>query len=120
MDEHEQGLLHPDQFGHIKGCHDPRNESCPQNADVKFDCACKSARIVNRKPFKQVRVTDSQVGRGIRPEIVAELWPDGRLVLREAGRRLRVETTLGVIYEQCVARDARRAAMAKRNKRRTR
>lgn len=92
--------------------HNPLNDGCPHNEDASNACECK--RVVNRKPFKVCRVTDKSVGHGIRPAFVCEVWPDGRLVIREQGRKLRVATTLGTVYEQCLMRDARNAILLKR------
>lgn len=102
-------------IGHVKGCHNPRNEDCPQNTDAKFNCDCKStAPPKERKPYREVRVHDRNVGHGVRDHFVAEIWPDGKLVIREQGRRLRVETTLGVVYQDCLNRAARRIINEKR------
>lgn len=100
------------QSTNYKDHHDPHSETCPHNADPENACECK--RVVNRKPFRVCRVTDKSVGHGIRPSFVCEVWPDGRLVIREQGRKLRVVTTLGTVYEQCLMRDARNAILAKR------
>jgi hypothetical protein len=91
--------------------HDPRTH-CPHNVDPNAVCTCRRRR--QRKPYRTLRVADKNVSRGIRPQLILEVHPDGRLVLREQGRRTRVETTLGTVYEQCLAREARRAVAAKR------
>ncbi len=111
-------ILHPDQFGTIKPWHDPHDADCQQNFNVRADCSCK--RIVNRKAYRVVRVNDRSVSHGIRPRFVAEIWPDGRLVIREQGRKLRVETTLGAVYEGCLMREARRAMAVKQAARKAR
>lgn len=104
--------------------HKPRNEACPHNEDADAECNCKKLR--NRKPYRVVRVNDRNVGAGVRHNIIAELHPDGRLVLREAGRRRSsaVETSLGVIYERAlwvramnVARENKAARTARRKAR---
>lgn len=87
-----------------KDHHDPRNEDCPHNTSADLPCECKAKR--NRKPYRVVKVTDRSVGHGIRPQFITEIHPDGRLVIREQGRRHRVETTLGTVYENCLMRDA--------------
>jgi hypothetical protein len=93
--------------------HEPQNEDCLHNHDpITQPCTCKRKLI--RKPFRVVRVRDANVGHGIRPELSIEVYPNGRLVIREAGRRMRVEATLGAVYEQCLMRDARRVVFAKR------
>jgi hypothetical protein len=109
-------------IGNVRDWHNPkafipeRADFCPHNLDIARDCTCK--RPVVRKPYKVARVTDSNCGIRRRAQIVAEIHPNGRLVLRELGRRHRVETTLGAVYESCVMHEARRVAAEKRKARR--
>lgn len=101
--------LQEDGIGAVKDWHSPRNNECAHNDDAEKDCTCK--RIVKRKPFRQVRVEDPTASHGVRKHIIAEIHPNGRLVLRESGRRLRVETTLAVVYENGLARIGRAEAL---------
>lgn len=71
--------------GRVKEWHNPRNDECPHNQELASDCTCK--RIVNRKPYRKVRVYDEKVPHGYRPNIVVEVWPNGLIRLREMGRR---------------------------------
>lgn len=98
-----------------KDHHDPHNPACPHNQDAANACECK--RVVNRKPYKVCKVEDRSVGHGIRPQFSIEIHPNGRLVIRELGRRLRVEDSLGAIYERGLMRDARREKANKKKAR---
>jgi hypothetical protein len=101
-------------LGHVKECHNPRNDECPHNFDARFDCTCKSNRVVNRKPFRLVRVSlrpEFVEGR-MKRQLAVEVYPDGLLRLRESGRRRVYETNLGRIYRGCVWREAMLVAQA--------
>lgn len=106
-------------MGRVRDWHSPRNNDCAHNMSPGSDCCCK--RPVNRKPFRVVRVNDTSVDmHKISGRIVAELHPNGILVLREAGRRKRYVTTLGTIYAKLVWHEAITAAKAKKQARKAR
>lgn len=105
-------------LGVIKAWHDPRNYSCANNEDIYKNCTCK--RVVNRKPYRVVRVHDGKAPAGVKADIVVEVHPNGRLVFREAKRRRGYETTAGAVYYRIMAQEARVAAMAKKKARRRR
>jgi len=71
--------------GHVKEWHDVHNDECPNNGDSQCDCKCK--RIVNRKPYRKIKVRDENVPRGYRHDMIVEVWPHGLITLRERGRR---------------------------------
>lgn len=102
------------KIGHVKECHKPHNDDCPNNADARFDCTCKSDKKVERKPYREIKVK-------LRPEFVehrmnsrltVRLWPDGQIGLREHGRRRVYLTNVGKVYRGCVWREAMLAAQA--------
>ncbi len=75
---------------------------CPQRYESTDECMCDfiKPKKRQRKPYRKVVVKDKNVQRGIREDLILEVHPNGRLVIREKGRKLRVETTLGVVYER--------------------
>jgi hypothetical protein len=109
-----------DSSTNYKEHHDPRNDDCPHNEDPERSCECKKPR--NRKPYRRIAVCDRDVNHGVRPDLIVEIYPNARVVIREKGRRHRIETTVGTIYENCLKRDAliaiakKRAARAERRK----
>lgn len=91
----------------IKDWHNPHNIDCHQNHYTNLDCTCK--RPLTRKPYKVARVNDRDHG-----SVVLEIHPDGRLVLREKGRKFRLETTIGAVYDELLWKQAKGIAVAKR------
>ena len=92
--------------------HSPKNEGCPHNQNPEQACTCKRQKI--RKPYRQIRVHDRNVGHGIRPQLVVAVWPDGRIEIREHKRRLSISVTAGTIYERALIQQA----LAERRQRR--
>lgn len=100
----------------IHDWHSPRNEACPQNQDSARDCACtQPARQRARKPYRTLRVHDSDVPHNVRPDIIMEVHPNGRLIFREKGRprRCSYSTTVGKIYSRMVLAEALAKASAR-------
>jgi|SRR5215471_3517153 len=95
-------------LGKVKNAHNPRNEDCPHNLNATLDCNCK--RIVNRKPYRVIRVHDSNVPRGYRHDIIVEVWPNGLIKLRERGRR--EKSAHGIMAGDLYSMLLRRAALA--------
>lgn len=111
-------MLDTNEVGHVKECHNPRNDLCPHNADSKFDCSCKSGKVVIRKEYREIRVNDASVKmHRISGNIVCRLYPNGLLVMREKGKRKTYETTIGAVYTGRVWSEAMQKAREKKAKR---
>lgn len=107
----------------IHDWHQPRNNACAQNHDVARDCECvKPKKIKNRKPYRVCRVHDREVPHGAKADIILEVHPNGRLILREKGRprRFSYATTIGKIYTRLLMNEALAKAAAKAKERRER
>jgi hypothetical protein len=105
-------------IGHVKECHRPGNDLCPHNADPKFDCTCKSGKVVVRKPYREIRVQDATVKmHRISGNIVCRIFDNGLLVMREKGKRRTYETTIGAVYTGRVWSEAMAKAREKKAKR---
>lgn len=92
----------------IHDWHDPRNPGCSQNAHWTCDCTCEKPKR-QRKPYRTVKVHDESVSmHKVRPDIILEIHPNGRLVLREKGRRSSLYTTVASVYERLVIGEARK------------
>jgi hypothetical protein len=105
-------------LGHVKECHKPSNDRCPHNTDPKFDCTCKSGRVVERKPYREIRVQDASVKmHSISGNIVCRIFDNGLLVMREKGKRRTYETTIGAVYTGRVWSEAMAKAREKKAKR---
>jgi len=104
-------------LGKVRNAHNPRNEDCPHNLDATEDCNCK--RIVNRKPYRVIRVHDENVPRGYRNDIIVEVWPNGLIKLRERGRRAKSAHGImaGDLYSMLLRRHALAIVAAKRKAR---
>jgi len=104
-------------LGKVKDWHYPNNAECRHNADVYEDCTCK--RIVNRKPYRRIRVHDEKVPHGYRHDIIVEVWPNGLIKLRERGRREKSAhgVMAGDLYSTLVRRHALAIVAAKRKAR---
>lgn len=76
---------------------------------------CK--RIVKRKPYRRVVVTDNGVGHRVNPILVFEIYRDGTVVLREKGRKKRFAITAADIYRIMMQREALAYLAAKRKAR---
>lgn len=103
------------QIGHVKECHNPRNERCPHNHEASFDCQCKSDRVVIRKPYRLIRlVLRSEFVEGrMNRKVSISVHKDGLLEFRENGRRKVYSTNVGRVYRGCVWREAMLGAQAK-------
>jgi hypothetical protein len=87
-------------IGKVKDWHNPREE-CQHNEDVTLDCNCK--RLIVRKPYRVVRVTDQGVGHNTNPNLVIEIYPkDGTITIREKRRKRKYSTTASDIYSLLV------------------
>ena len=95
-------------LGKVKDWHNPRSEDCDHNRDAINDCNCK--RIVNRKPYRRIRVYDINVPHGYRHDIIVEVWPNGLIKLRERGRR--EKSAHGIMAGDLYSMLLRRAALA--------
>lgn len=99
-----------------KEIHNPRNDTCEHNDNPDSACTCKAIRT--RKPYRVCRVTDRSASHGIKPQLILEVHPEGLLVIRESGRRMRVETTLAIVYERALMQIALVARREKKKLRR--
>lgn len=103
----------------IKDWHQPNNEACPQNKNINRDCECARPKR-NRKPYRVCRVHCLEdIPHRVKPDIIMEVHPGGRLILREKGRPMRFSygTTIGKIYGRLVMNEALAKARAKAAKR---
>lgn len=96
--------------GKVRNWHRPANPDCPHNSDIKSDCNCK--RIVNRKPFRVVRVHDDNVPYRVNPNLILEIYPHGRIAIREQRRSRRYWTSTADIYAWRVRIEALQALAA--------
>ena len=102
----------------IHDWHRPRNEACSQNKNPAKDCDCAKPKR-NFKPYRVVRVHDTEVNHGVKPDIIIEVHPNGRLIFREKGRprRFSYGTTAADIYGRLVRNEALRKMAAKKKER---
>jgi hypothetical protein len=109
-------------IGEVREWHAPSNSACAHNADISKDCTCKLVIHSNgkkrHKPRIIFRVTDHTVsGHKTKPQLVAELHDDGKLIIRESKRRISYETTLGKVYSRLVWSHAMQVASESKRKR---
>lgn len=108
-------------MGKVREWHSPHNADCPHNMSPAADCACKLQIKRNgkkkHKPRIIFRVTDNTVDRGVKPELVAELHDDGKLIIRESKCRKGYETTLGKTYCRLMRNFALQAAATRSRER---
>jgi hypothetical protein len=97
----------------VKDWHSPFNESCDHNINPTLACTCKRVRI--RKNYRVVKVHDTDVPHNCKPDIIMEVYPNGRLIFREAGRRKTsgYATTAGAIYSRLLMNEAKAKVLAK-------
>lgn len=104
----------------IHDWHRPNNANCQQNIKAAWDCTCeKPKRKVNRKPYRVCRVRDLGVNHGVKPDIIIEVHPNGRLIFREKNRprRFSYGTTAADVYARLVRNEALRKAALKAKER---
>lgn len=109
-------------IGRVKDWHSPNNPDCAHNTAIENDCTCKLVIRGNGKKRHKARMTFRVVdysvsGHKIKPQLVAELHDDGKLIIRESGRRISYETTLGKIYSRLVWSHAMQIASESKRKR---
>lgn len=73
------------------------------------------AKPRNRKPYRVVRVHDPEKPyHGVSADFVVEVHPNGLVVIREKGRRVRRSTTVTAIYFGCIMRELAQRPRRKR------
>jgi hypothetical protein len=92
--------------------HQPNNEECQHNQDPTTDCTCKRPRTY--KPYRVVRVTDSEAPHGISHRLIFHIWPNGLIQMREHGRRKLFSTLAGKFYQRTVESTVRAEKAARK------
>ena len=102
----------PSSINHpiIHAWHSPQNSLCAQNADIDAACTCK--RVVERKPYRVVRIHERNPPHRVSDKLVVKLWPDGRMEIREHGRRFSVTVQISYVYDRAKWRQAMLEAAA--------
>ena len=58
--------------------------------------------IKNRRPYREVRVTDNTVPHGVNPRLRVRVYPNGIIEILENGRRSGYETKAGAVFVRCM------------------